>query len=95
MGVNNVTLTGTLTCTTREEADRVAAALDTHIALTRAEVGCISFEVTQTDDPMVWSVSERFVDAAAFEAHQTRAGASDWARQTAGITRNYTIKGME
>ena len=63
--------------------------------LTRAEAGCISFEVTKTSDPMVWAVSERFVDAAAFEAHQARAAASDWAAQTAGIARDYTIRGME
>lgn len=49
------------------------AALPTHIALTREEAGCLSFEVTQTDDSLVWAVAERFVDAAAFEAHQTRA----------------------
>ncbi|MEQ6203850.1 antibiotic biosynthesis monooxygenase [Sulfitobacter sp. HNIBRBA2951] len=95
MGMKNVTLTGTLTCASEDEAARVRAALDTHIALTRDEAGCISFEVTPTDDPMVWHVSERFTDAAAFEAHQTRAAASDWATQTAGIARDYTIEGLE
>ena len=43
---------------------------------------------------MVWSVSEEFVDPAAFKAHQARAGASDWAQATQGIARDYTIKGM-
>ncbi len=96
MGMNNeVTLTGTLTCVSEEEAARVRATLDTHIALTRAEKGCLSFEVTQTDDPMVWSVAERFTDAAAFEAHQTRAASSDWAQETKGIARDYTITGLE
>ncbi|QUJ77605.1 antibiotic biosynthesis monooxygenase [Sulfitobacter albidus] len=92
MGI--VTLNGTLTCTTGEEAARVRAALSEHIRLTRAEPGCISFEVTATDDPMVWTVAEQFDSPAAFEAHQSRAAASDWARETAGIARDYTITGM-
>lgn len=89
-----VTLSGTLTCVNEDEAARVRYALDEHIRLTRAEPGCISFNVTPTDDPMVWAVAEKFADPAAFEAHQTRAGASDWAEQTKGIARDYTIKGM-
>ncbi len=89
-----VTLTGQLICKTEDEAARVRAALDTHIRLTRAEPGCLSFEVTPTDDPLVWQVDEAFADKAAFDAHQTRAGASDWAAQTAGIERNYTITGL-
>ena len=43
---------------------------------------------------MIWSVSERFIDAAAFEAHQARAGASDWAIQTKGIARDYKVSGL-
>jgi quinol monooxygenase YgiN len=89
-----VTLNGTLRCANAEEAARVFKALDEHIRLTREEQGCISFEVTPTDDPLIWAVAEEFTDPAAFEAHQTRAGASDWARLTAGIERDYTIKGM-
>ena len=89
-----VTLNGTLTCVTQAEADCVRTALAEHIRLTRAEAGCISFEVLQTADPMVWSVAECFTDAAAFEAHQARAGASDWARETAGIARDYKIDGL-
>jgi quinol monooxygenase YgiN len=50
--------------------------------------------VTQTADLRVWSVSEQFTDAAAFEAHQSRAAASDWARETAGIARDYKTDGL-
>lgn len=90
-----VTLKGTLTCTTQDELSRVIAGVEEHIALTRAEAGCISFEVIQTEDPMVWSVSEAFTNAAAFQAHQTRAGASHWATLTEGIARDYQIEGLE
>ena len=89
-----VTLTGYLRCADETEAARVRAALDDHIRLTRAETGCISFHVTATDDPLVWQVSEEFATPAAFEAHQTRAAASDWDRETKGIAREYEIKGM-
>ncbi|WP_095589766.1 putative quinol monooxygenase [Actibacterium ureilyticum] len=76
-------------------ADRraaVMAALPDHIRLTRAEPGCLAFDVTP--DPSVPGrllVSELFTDQTAFDAHQARAGASDWAQVTAGIPRHYSI----
>lgn len=89
-----VTLSGYLRCANEAEAARVQASLDEHIRLTRSEAGCVSFTVTPTDDPLVWQVAEEFTDSAAFEAHQERARASDWAVQTKGIAREYEIKGM-
>lgn len=73
--------------------EAVRAALPLHIALTRQEPGCIAFEVAQSpDEPTHFLVSEIFASEAAFDAHQQRAGASDWARVTAGMTRHYTIR---
>lgn len=96
MGIDDhITLNGTLTCISHEEVSRVSAGVAAHIALTRAEAGCVSFEVAQSDDPMIWTVSERFTDAAAFKAHQTRTARSDWAQLTQGITRDYKITGLE
>lgn len=89
-----VTLTGQLICKDAAEASRVRAALADHIRLTRAEPGCLSFEVVQTDDPLVWQVDEAFTDAPAFTAHQTRASTSEWAAQTAGIERKYKVNGL-
>ncbi|KIN65162.1 Antibiotic biosynthesis monooxygenase [Sulfitobacter noctilucicola] len=89
-----VTLHGYLRCADEVEAARVRSALDEHIRLTRLEEGCVSFHVTPTDDPLVWEVAEEFTDPAAFTAHGTRAGASDWAVATKGITRDYKITGM-
>ncbi len=89
-----VTLKGHLRCANAAEADRVRAALDEHIRLTRAEPGCLSFEVSATADPLVWAVAEEFTGSAAFEAHQERAAASDWAIETKGIAREYTVTGM-
>ena len=93
MGVTEVTLTGRLICRDAAESARVAAHLPEHTRLTRAEPGCLTFEVQRTDDPLVWQVDERFADAAAFEAHRARAGASAWGQQTQGIRRDYIIDG--
>jgi quinol monooxygenase YgiN len=90
-----VTLTGYLRCDTAEQAASVEKALPEHIRLTRAEPGCLSFEVERTEDSLVWRVAEEFDDLAAFEAHQTRASQSDWAKASAGIPRDYYIKGLE
>ncbi len=82
-------LSGELICTTKDEAARVAQHLGEHIRLTRAEPGCLSFTVEPTADPLVWAIAESFTDATAFAAHQVRAAASLWARETAGIRRVY------
>lgn len=84
-------LSGRLICQTHAEARRVVMALPDHLRLTRAEPGCVSFDVTPSDDPLIWEVSEVFTDSVAFAAHQAHTKASDWAAQTAGITRDYTV----
>ncbi|WP_299961872.1 antibiotic biosynthesis monooxygenase [uncultured Roseobacter sp.] len=92
--MTEVRLTGRLICATPDEAARVRSALPAHIALTRAEPGCLFFEVTPTENPLIWAVSERFADSAAFEAHQARADASVWAAQTTSIARDDTVTGL-
>lgn len=88
-----ITLTGQLICTTAEECAIVTRHLPEHIRLSRAEPGCLRFDVVQTADPMVWQVDESFADAAAFEAHQTRSRASLWHEKTLGIRRSFTPLG--
>ena len=77
-------------------ATRLAAvsdALPKHIALTRAEAGCLSFEVTpDAAHAGRFQVAELFVDRAAFDAHQTRTTASEWAKITDGTPRRYQIE---
>ena len=90
-----VTLTGHIDV----PADRLAeirAALAHHIALTRAEPGCLRFDVTENPDlPGRFEVSEAFTDAAAFAAHQARAKASAWGRISAALKRDYVIVGLD
>lgn len=89
MGV--IRLAGQLICAGEGQAALVARLLPEHIRLSRAEQGCISFEVRQSSDPLVWDVAEVFSDRAAFEAHQARAAASEWGQATRGIERRYAI----
>lgn len=90
--MSRISLSGFLIARTLEEADRVAAHLPDHIRLTRAEPGCLRFEVIRSHaDPCRFAVTETFTDRAAFQAHQARAAATVWARVTAGIPRDYTI----
>nr|WP_228375942.1 antibiotic biosynthesis monooxygenase [Microbacterium enclense] len=88
-----VTLSGELVCADEQEASRVRRLLTEHIALTRSEPGCIAFDVTPTADPLIWRVDERFIDEAAFDAHQRRVAASTWGLQTAGVERRYVVRG--
>ncbi|MGW9114554.1 putative quinol monooxygenase [Microbacterium sp. NPDC055683] len=87
-----IMLTGRLLCASAEEAGIVSRHLPRHVELTRAEPGCLSFDVTASADPLVWDVSERFADRAAFDAHQARVAASGWGRATAGIRRDYVVR---
>jgi quinol monooxygenase YgiN len=76
-----------------ERLAAVTRALPDHIALTRAEPGCLAFSVTPSPDhPDRFLVSEIFADQAAFDAHQLRAKASAWAVVTAGLARHYTVR---
>jgi quinol monooxygenase YgiN len=86
-----IRLKGQVICADATDAALVAAHVPTHIALTMAEPGCLSFSVTSTDDPLIWTVDESFTDQDAFDAHQTRTRASDWYRLTAHIPRKYVI----
>lgn len=86
-----IQLTGNLICANEEQAAVVSTHLPRHIELTRAEPGCIRFDVTPTGDALVWDVAELFATAEAFRAHQERVAASEWGTATAGIERKYSI----
>lgn len=87
-----VRLTGFLRCRSQEEADRILPHLAEHIRLTRAEPGCLAFEVHRSAaDPACFAVSETYTDAAALAAHRARTEGTVWARVTAGIPRDYQV----
>ncbi|SDW35482.1 Quinol monooxygenase YgiN [Ruegeria halocynthiae] len=75
-----------------DRLEEVRNALPEHIALTRAEQGCISFEVVEDGDhPGRFNVAELFTNQAAFDSHQKRTRASDWYQITQGLPREYSI----
>lgn len=84
-----VTLSGQLVCSSHDEVELVQRLLPEHVELTRAEPGCLRFDVVRTDDPMVWQVDELFVDQSSFSDHQRRVADSTWGRATGGIERRY------
>lgn len=69
--------------------------LDNHIQLTRAETGCLIFEVTQDQlNPCRFDVCEEFAEQAAFQAHQARVKSSRWGEITVNVERHYTVTGI-
>ncbi|SFR40082.1 Quinol monooxygenase YgiN [Yoonia tamlensis] len=85
----NVRLTGTITIPVAQIAD-LQPLLEEHIALTRAEPGCLHFDVTQdAKTPALFHVSELFTDANAFDAHQAAGRARAWGPASAGLTRDF------
>jgi quinol monooxygenase YgiN len=75
-----------------ERYQAVMDALDEHINLTRAEQGCISFNVIPCETVAHrLIVNELFTDQNAFDLHQKRTKASPWAQITENIERSYTI----
>ena len=87
-----IRLRGQLICMTQYEVQAVRSHLPRHLTLTRAEPGCLQFEVTETDDPMVWEVMEAFRDRPSFDAHQARTRDSAWFAATRGILRDFRLE---
>lgn len=87
-----IRLRGQLRCMTTEEADLVRAHRGDHIALTRGEPGCLTFDITDTDDPLTFEVMESFRDRTAFDAHQARTRQSPWFMATRHILRDFVVE---
>ena len=89
-----IRLRGQLICATSEESAAVQAHVAEHTRLSRAEPGCLSFEVTPTDDPLRWEVLETFRTQTDFNAHQARTRASDWFDATHNILRDFRVEAI-
>lgn len=87
-----VRLRGQMICMTDDELQAVRQHLADHLRLTRAEPGCLTFEVTPTDDAMVYEVMEAFRDRASFDAHQARTRDSAWFAATRHILRDFRLE---
>ena len=89
-----IRLSGQLICADAHQAGIVTTHLPYHIRLSQAEAGCMHFDITPTDDPLVWQVDETFTDQAAFDLHQKRTRASEWWTATAAIRREFRVLGV-
>ena len=70
--------------------------LDEHIKLTRAENGCIVFNVEQRNGKeLIFDVYEEFSDKEAYYFHQERLKASPWYKATRKVERHYDVSGLE
>lgn len=87
-----IRLRGQLRCMTADEAAAVLTHKAEHIRLTHAEPGCLTFDIAETDDPMVFEVMEAFRDRAGFEAHQARTRDSAWFAATRHILRDFRVE---
>lgn len=85
-----VALTGQLVCADMGQMMTALTLLPDHVTASRAEPGCLKFDLTQGDDPLIWNLSELFADEDAFAAHQTRTKASEWGLSSQGIRREFT-----
>lgn len=85
-----VALEGRLICADAAQMMTALAMLPEHVELSRAEPGCLRFDVWQDDDPLVWNLAELFRDDVAFSAHQDRMAASPWGRESRALTRDFT-----
>lgn len=84
-----IALTGRLICNDTAQMMTALSLLPDHVEASRAEPGCLRFDLWQDDDPMIWHLAELFVDADAFAAHQARLADSAWGRDSTAITRDY------
>ena len=85
-----IALTGRLICSDTAQMLTALGHLPDHSRLSRAEPGNLRFDLAQSDDPMIWTLSELFADDAAFAAHQARTKDSDWGRASGNIQRDFT-----
>lgn len=89
-----VALFGRLVCADAAQMMTALALLPDHIRLSRAEPGCLRFDIWQDDDPLAWNLAELFVDAGAFADHQARTQASQWGRDSHGIGREFARRDL-
>lgn len=84
-----IALTGRLICADTAQMMIALDHLPEHSRLSRAEPGNLRFDLSQDDDPLIWTLTELFADADAFAAHQARTADSPWGRASGNIQRDF------
>ncbi len=92
--MSKITLKGFITVTD-DDMVSVLNELPNHIELTRKEIGCLVFNVTQDEcDKSRFNVYEEFENKESFEQHQNRVSTSIWGKVTKNVERSYSIEGL-
>ncbi len=74
----------------------VRKAIPDHVLATRAEDGCLLFNVEEDlCEHGRFEVYEEFVDREAFEEHQRRVRESEWGTISRNVHRHYSIQGLD
>lgn len=82
---------GTIHCPS-SELDQMRPLIAEHVRLSRAEPGCIHFDISPSGhDPEIFIVAEEFVDRDAFAAHTARTRTSEWWDKSQHLVRNISI----
>ena len=84
-----IAVTGRLICQDAGQMMTALSLLPDHVQASRAEPGCLRFDLWQDDDPLIWNLSELFADADALAAHQARLADSAWGQGSTGMARDY------
>jgi quinol monooxygenase YgiN len=84
-------VTGTLICANEAQRQIVLAHLPAHIEASRAEPGCLKFNVQPTENPLIWRLDESFATTEDFNMHQQRTKASLWGQVSSEIGRDFTF----
>lgn len=84
-----VQVTGQLICADMSQMLTAMELLPDHVAQSRAEPGCLRFDLSQDDDPLIWNLNEIFADKQAYAAHQYRTGDSKWGAASDAFRREY------
>ena len=79
-----------------DDLDAINEALPAHIVNTRAEDGCLLFNVTQdVNKKNRFSVHEEFINKESFLNHQDRVKRSEWGNVSANLEKHYHINKIE
>lgn len=90
-----IMLRGTLTVPSAD-LDAVLQALPEHMDATRAETGCLEFNVMQrTDEPSIFDVYEVYSERNALDRHQMRLKQTAWAEASRNAERDYCVSEVD
>jgi len=79
-----------------DDLDAINEALPAHIVNTRAEDGCLLFNVTQDENQKNrFNVHEEFINKESFSNHQDRVKHSEWGNVSANLEKHYHINQIE